>query len=168
MSDIEEPRVLEEAKTKRKPRLKMSDLLIVGVVALAIMGVVMITLSNLGTKRDVSNAEIVTDKVIAAIAVHDGAGARKLGTAKFQSAYTSAALIQQFGALDLVTVGTPTVYSATRSVGAKGKTVFVIYAYPPHLANQPFYVGITAVQSGNNPWQLTHISGSADVSKVTY
>jgi len=167
MEETAEPRILEGVKKpRRKLGIKLKDIAIFGLIIVVIVALTMVLMSKLQIKRDVAGAKIITDQVIADIPKHDGAAVRKLGNDKFQSTYTAAALLQQFAALDLVTVGKPVVVDQIRSAGSKGTTVFMIYQYPPHLANQPFYISVAVTKKAGTGWQLTNLSGSADETKL--
>ena len=167
MEEALEPRILEGVKKpRRKLGIKPKDIIIFLVIVAVIVGLTMVLLNKLQLKRDVAGAKIITDQVIADIPKHNGAAVRKLGNAKFQSTHTDATLLRQFAALDLVTVGKPVLVDQIRSAGSKGTTVFMVYRYPPHLANQPFYISVAVTKKAGTGWLLTNLSGSADETKL--
>jgi hypothetical protein len=165
MTEIVEPGVLDH-KPRRKLKIKTSDIIIFAVMAVVI-GVLAVTLiGKLQLKHDVASAHTVTDKVITDIAKRDGAAARKLGSPKFQSSYSAEQLTTQFKNIEIVTGGKATVDHETLSKGKTGRTVFIIYKYPPHLANQSYFVRVAASPNDKGKWQLTNISGTADEASL--
>lgn len=164
--ETHEPRVLTDATpARRRFKLKISDLIIFGVLIVAIIGLSYFIITKLQLKHDVQSARVISDKVVADIAKRDGAAARKLGNAKFQSTYSDATLTSQFKAIELVTRARPSVAGQTVSHGKSGKTVLILYKYPAKLANTPYYVQVS-VSEQSGKWALTNISGgsTADTS----
>jgi hypothetical protein len=153
---------------KKRLKVKPSDIIVFAVLIIIVIVLASFLYNQLSLKRNVAQARIVTDKVIQAVEKEDGAAARNQGSTKFKSTYTAEALTKQFKAIELVTsAGTPTVDRQTFDGGAKnaGKTVFIIYKFPPKLAKQPFYIRV-AVNDKAGSWQLVSISGSADESSL--
>lgn len=156
--------VHEAAKSRRKLRVKTSDIIIFAVL-LVIIGVLTMTLiGRLQLKHDVANARVVTDKVIADVANRDGGAIWNLGSSKFKSTYTAQKLTDQVKAVELVTGGKATVDREIMSHGTKGNTVLIVYKYPPKLANQPYYLQVAVSPDKSGKWQVVNLSGSADKS----
>lgn len=166
MSDVAEVEPL--APTKKRPKIKPTDIVVFAVIIVVIVVLSTYIFNQLSLKRNVSNARIVTDKVITAVEKEDGMAARRYGSDKFKSTYSADALTKQFKAIELVTsAGTPTVDHQTFSGGTAktGKSVFIIYKFPPKLAKQPFYIRVS-VNDKAGSWQVVNIAGSADESSL--
>jgi len=159
--ETREPRTLEPTTpARRKLKLKVSDLVVFGVLILAIVGLSYFIVSKLQLKHDVHSARVISDQVVVDIGKRDGAAARKLGNAKFQSTYSDATLTSQFKAIEVVTSGKPSVAGQTVSRGKSGKTVLILYKYPAKLADTPYYVQVSVTEKSGK-WALTNISGGS-------
>ena len=145
---------------RRKLKVKISDLIVFGVLIIAIVVLSYFIITKIQLKSDVNNARAVSDQVITDIAKRDGTAARKLGNPTFQSTYSAAALSAQFKTIEVVTGAKPSVAGQSVSHGKSGKTVLILYKYPAKLANQPYYVQV-AVTEQSGKWLLTNISGGS-------
>lgn len=166
MNEVLQPGVLETPKKRMKVR--PVDIIFFAVIIVIVVVLAVTLVSKLSLKKTVADARIVTDKAITAVEKTNGTAARDLGSSKFKSSYSADTLTDQFKNIQLVTSsGTPSVDHQTVYNGTKGsgKTVFVIYKFPPKLAKQAFYVRM-AVNNKDGSWQLVNISGSADESKL--
>jgi hypothetical protein len=163
MTEIVEPGVLAQGPKRRKLKLKASDIVIFGIIILAIVGLSMFTVNKLKLKNDVSAAQTVSDKAIDDLQKRDGAAARQLGSKTFQKAYTASQLTKQFKAVEVATLKPPKLDRTTAYDGNKGRTIFFIYKYT--ALKVPFYVR-TAVAKSDGAWHMTQISGSADESTL--
>jgi hypothetical protein len=160
-NETHEPRVLVDSQPKRrKLAVKISDLVIFGVLIVAIIALSYFIITKVQLKRDVNSARHISDQVVTDIAKHDGAAARALGNAKFQSTYSADALTKQFKSIEVVTSARPSVAGQSVSHGKTGKTVLILYKYPAKLASQPYYVQVAVTQQSGK-WALTNISGGS-------
>lgn len=163
MTETNEIPVSERPTPKRTRKVRVSDIVIFAILA-AIIAILAVTLYNrVVLKRDVSNAQAVSDQVIADIQKRDGTDAHKLGSPSFQKTYSAAQLTDLFKAKEIATLKPPALDRQIALTGPKGRTVFFIYKYT--ALKVPFYVrtGITHV---GEHWYLTQISGSADESSL--
>ncbi len=152
-----------EAAARANKRLKPIDIVAIVVVTI-IIGILGWTLySKLSLKHDVAAAQVVADQTIAALQKRDGAAARKLGNAKFQSTYTSEALTKQFKAVEVATSQNPELLITTVYNGKDGRTVYFIYGYS--ALKVPYFIR-TAILEKDGQWKLVNISGNADQSKL--
>jgi hypothetical protein len=163
MAEIIKPGILDH-KPKRKLNIGVSDIIIFSIMLIIIVALAITLVSKLQLKHDVSNARTISDKVITDIAKRDGSALRRLGDAKFQSMYTADQLTKQLNSIKLVTDGTATVDKQIVSHGKSGKTVFIVYKYPPKLAKQPYFISVSVSPDKNDVWHLTHLGGSANES----
>jgi hypothetical protein len=163
MTEIVEPAVLNH-ETRRKLKVRPTDLIVFAIMAIVIVVLAITLTSKLQLKHDVSNARVVSDKVITDIGKRDGVAVRSLGDKKFQSLYTADQLTTQFKNIALVTGGKATVDKQIVGHGKNGKTVFIVYKYPPKIAKQPYFISVSVSPDKNGTWHLTHIGGSADES----
>jgi len=162
MTETTEPAAVPNQKAKRAIKIRPTDVVIFAVMAVIIVVLAITLTSKLQLKHDVSNARVVSDKVIADIGKRDGTAVRSLGDKKFQALYTADQLTTQFKNIAIVTGGKATVDKQIVSHGKTGKTVFIVYKYPPKIAKQPYFISVSVSPDKNGTWQLTHIGGSAD------
>lgn len=163
--DETKPRTLEAPRTRRKLTLNIG--VIVAVLVVGILAALLATsiASELSTKRNISGARVVSDKVVAAIAKRDGGAARKLGNAKFQSMYTDKQLSQQFRAIEPVTSHDRNLYREALVDKDKTKTALIFYQYP--TKDLAYYIRIAVAKDAKTgQWQLTDITGNADLSTL--
>lgn len=160
----EEVRVLQGDKPKRR-KLGVSavDLIIFAALAALCVGLAIIIESKLTLKHDVAKARVVADKTIDDLQNRDGAAARKLGTPTFQSTYSAETLTQQFKNVEIATLKKPGLDTQGVYDGAHGRNAYFIYRYT--ALKVPYYVRVT-ILGNHGKWQLTDISGSADVSTL--
>jgi hypothetical protein len=160
-AETHEPRVLAPTtKRTRRLKIKISDLVVFAVLIAAIIGLSYFIITKVQLKRDVTSARHISDQVITDIQKRDGAAARRLGNAKFQSTYSDSTLTSQFKAIELVTGSKPTIAGQTVGNGKSGKTVLILYKYPAKLASTPYYVQVAVTQQSGK-WLLTNISGGS-------
>jgi hypothetical protein len=163
--DMSEDTKHTEAKAKRRKKLIKPSELIIGIVFIAVVAVLGMTLVNKITlKRDVVSARSVSDKVISNISKRDGAAIRAAGSPQFQSAYSAAALTQEFKSVEVATLKTPTLDRQIVIDTPAGRTVYFVYEYT--ALKVPFYVR-TTIQHDSGHWYLTNISGNIDESALT-
>jgi len=163
MTEIIEPGTLDPNPPRRKLKLKISDIVIFGIMLIVIAVLVVTLISKLSLKHDVANAKVISDKTIADIQRRDGTAARKLGTKEFQKTYSAATLTKQFKTIEVATLKPPVLDRTIAASGKSGRTVYFIYKYS--ALKVPYYIR-TAVNAKSGSWQLTNISGSADESSL--
>jgi hypothetical protein len=166
MTDIPESETskLSSEKPKRRQFVKPSEL-IIGLLFIGLVAVLLITLINKITlKRDVSDARTVSSKVIIDIQARNGDAIWRLGSPKFQRAYSPADLTEGFIHLEVATLKTPTLDDQFVVTTSSGRTVFFIYKYT--ALKVPFYVR-TAITHQAGHWYLTGIAGNADETQLT-
>jgi hypothetical protein len=149
---------------KRKQKIVKSNELILVIVFTAIIALVLTVLINkLSVKHDVTNAQVISTKVIADISKRDGNAIWALGSPSFQRQYTPADLTQGFQAVEIATLKTPTLEQDTVNDASGGHDIDFIYEYT--ALKVPFYVKV-GVEQRSNHWYLTSISGNEDESEL--
>lgn len=150
-------------KAKRRKLAKPSEL-IIGALFIVVVVVLVITLINrLALKRDVSNAQKVSNEVIADIGKRNGAAIRSLGSPDFQRTYTATSLTQGFQSVEIATLKTPTLVDQIVADTPSGRDVYFVYAYT--ALKVPFYVR-TGIEHRSGHWYLVSIAGNIDESQL--
>ena len=163
MTELQETRVTERPALKNNRKVRKSDIVIFAIIGVVIVALSVFLYNHLVLKRDVSNAQTVSDKVIADLQKRDGGAARALGSPTFQKTYSAPQLTKQFKAIELATLKPPALNRTIVYTGYKGRMVFFIYKYT--ALKVPFYVRTGITHTGSH-WYLTQISGSADESSL--
>jgi hypothetical protein len=161
MDEIHEPGVLQTPKPKRK--VKVSDIVIFGLLIIIIVALTVVLLNKLTIKHAVDSARPISDKAIAAIQARDGNAARKLGDKEFQSKNSAEDLTTLFKKEEIATLKKPTLDRTIVYHGDNGRIIFFIYKYT--ALKVPFYVR-TAVTESSGQWHLTNLDGTIDESKL--
>lgn len=171
MAETTEPGVLETPKKRRDipggaPRRKIhvSDIIIFAVIIIVIIGLAVFLYNHLVLKRDVSNAQKISDQTIADIQKRDGAAAWKLGDKPFQAKNSATDLTNLFKQEEIATLKPPTLDRTIAFTSKRGRTVFFIYKYS--ALKVPFYIRTGIMHEGPH-WYLTNLAGNADESQLT-
>lgn len=162
MPENNDPEVAESPSPK--PRLSRlptrTDVIVIGLALAIVVGAFLILSGRANSRRDITAAQVISDKVITAIDDRDGAAARKLGTNTFRSTYTDKQLSDQFKAVEVATSQKPTLYQHYVSSGKDGKTIFFMYKYT--RLKVPFYLRTVIVQTSPGHWELSNIKGAVN------
>jgi hypothetical protein len=137
-------------KPHRKLKLKVTDIVVLGIMLVVVVVLVGTITSKLSLKHDAAAAQVVADKAIADLQKRDGTAAHKLGTKKFQQTYTADQLTKQFKAIEVATLKSPKLDNTTVADGKSGRTVYFIYKYT--ALKVPYYIRIAIIEkrmSGN-------------------
>jgi len=155
----------ESSHVSKKRRFKLSDIIFM-LVFLVIIAALVITLAKqLGLRHEASSARAASDKLISAMQAGDGAKARALGDASFQSQHSNAQLASLFKQSKAYTVGTPTVVKQTVN---NGKAAHVVSTYYKFDGKKPFYVRVTVIEpNGGDVWQVINFSGDTNLNTLT-
>ena len=157
-----EPRKLF-VKTKRRQLIKPSELIIGALFVVVVVILVVTLISKITIKRDVSNAQAVSNEVIADIGKRDGAAIRSLGSPDFQHSYSATSLTQGFESVEIATLKTPKLVDQIVADDANGRDVYFIYEYS--ALKVPFYVR-TGIEQRSGHWYLFSIAGNIDESQL--
>lgn len=152
------------AKASRRSLIKPREL-VIGIIFIGVVTLLLTTLiSKIALKRDVTSAQIVSDKVISAINQRDGTAIWNLGSSTFQHQYTPAGLTQSFKDVEIATLKMPTLDQDIVADTPRGRDVYFIYKYT--ALKVPFYVR-TGIEHRSGHWYLTSITGNMDESQLT-
>lgn len=166
-AEIIEPGVLKTAKPRRK--LKISDIIVFAVLAVVIIVLIMTILSKLSLKHEVTQAQVVSDKVISYMAKQNTTAIRTLGDKNFQSDHTASELSTAltFKTTPPITFAAlygdakPTVDQKIVTNNTRGQHVVIIYRYDK--LKVPFFVRIDTIKApGDSQWHLQALSASPD------
>jgi len=168
MTEVQEPRVLETPKEKRI--LKISDMIILGILLIVSVVLVVTIVNRLNLKHEVNAAKATTDKVVAALAKQDTKTIRSYGDKSFQAKNTAETLNAHLTfrpeGSDPITFGAmygdskPTVSRQIVANTSTGQHVAIIYEYSK--LKVPFYVRVDVTKAPNSDkWQLQALSASS-------
>lgn len=158
---------------KRKLRVRWTDVVIFGVIVIVIIGMAVFIVNKLSLKHEVSQARVVTDKVVADMAKQNTAAIRSLGNKQFQTDHTAAELDSALTFKTSPPIKFSELYGDTKPTvdqqivanNARGKHVVIIYRYDK--LKIPFFVRVDTIQTpGSNAWQLQALSANPDESKL--
>ena len=151
---------------RRIRRLRILDLIIIGVIVAAAIGGLLFLGRQTVLSRESASARVVTDEVVANIARQNTAAIRSLGTKQFQSEFDKADLTKQLRQF-AVLYGKVTPAVDGRLITNNSKRQYVAITYRYDLLKVPFYVRVDVTKpAGGKQWQVQAIStgvpGSSD------
>lgn len=139
-------------------RLRIADLIVIGVVVVAIIAGLLFLARQTALSREAANARAVTDQVVADIAKQDTAAIRRHGTKDFQSQFDKADLTKQLRQFAvLYSKVKPAVDGRVITNNSKRQYVAITYRYD--LLKVPFYLRVDVTKpAGSKQWQVQAIS----------
>ncbi len=174
MEETDEPRVLHDDKPqRRKLGVKLSDVIIFGVIIAIIVGLSLFIVHRQELKHEVAQARVVADKTVAAMGKQNTALIYSFGDKSFRANHTAAELNSAltFQADEPVTFSQmygdtkPKVDEQIVANNANGRHVAIIYVYGK--LKVPFFVRIDTIQPPHSQkWYLQALSASPDEGKL--
>ena len=149
------------------------DVLIFVIIAGVIVGLTSFIVHRLSLKHEVSDAKVVSDKTLAAMAKQNTAAIHALGDKSFQAHHTASELDDALTFKTTPPIKFSEMYGKAKPVvdiqsvanNAKGQHVATIYRYDD--LKVPFYVRIDTIKPPQaKQWYLQALSASADESQL--
>lgn len=175
--EVQAPNTSKVETEGSQPDKKLKTIDIVAIVVVTVIVAVLgwTLYSKLQLKHEVSQAQTVSDKVVAAMAKQDTETVRKLGDKQFQAKNTAASLSQNLTSkpesgsvvtfAQLYGKSKPTIDQRIVTNSSDGQHVAFIYRYD--TLKVPLFVRVGVVKtSGSDKWVLQNLSVSPDESKL--
>ena len=143
---------------RRVRRLRIPDLIVIGVIVAAAIGGGLFLARQTALNRESADARNFTDQVIANIAHQDTAAIRRQGTKQFQSEFDKADLTKQLRQF-AVLYGNVKPAVDGRLITNNSQRQYAAITYRYDLLKVPFYLRVDVVKpAGSKQWQVQAIS----------
>lgn len=161
MAESTEPQL---PSSQRRRRFKLLDVLIFLIVVGVIAALGITLMGKLHLKHEVSDARLVSDRIVRDISTENAADARSLGDASFQAVHSTAQLKSVFISAKEVAKGHAVVDRQTVSNAKDLQVVNIIYVYP---SKPPYYIRVAVAKTHSNAkWQLVGITGNSSEARL--